>query len=57
MYCGGGGGTLWCNFVAGAGMYIDPQNGDLLAYGIEHWNDGPKVNGIGSTKMKEFRQK
>lgn len=57
MYCGGGGDTLWCNFVAGAGMYIHPQNGDLLAYGIEHWNDGPQVNGVGSTKMKEFRQK
>jgi len=57
MYCGGGGDTLWCNFVAGAGMYIDPRNGDLLAYGIEHWNDGPTVNGVGSTKMKEFRQK
>jgi hypothetical protein len=57
MYCGGGGDSLWCNFSAGAGIYVDRKTGELLVYGVEHWNDGPKVSGVGSTKMKEFRQR
>lgn len=57
LNCEGGGDTRWCDFSVGAGLYIDRRNGDILLYGIEPGNGGPKVDGIGSTKMKEFRQK
>ena len=57
MYCEGGSDTLWCDFLAGAGIYINPQNGNLLVYGVELGNEGPKTDGIPSIRMKEFRQK
>lgn len=52
MYCG----KEWCNFNTGASVYIDPMTGNLSAYATEYYNEGPKVNGIRSTKIKEFRQ-
>ena len=55
--CEGGVDTKWCDFGAGAGLYIDRENGDILVYGIEPGNEGPRADGIGSTKMKEFRQR
>lgn len=57
MNCEGGGDTRWCDFAAGAGLYIDRENGDILLYGIEPGNEGPKSDGIASIKLKEFRQK
>jgi len=51
MYCG----KKWCNFNTGASVYIDQNTGKLLAYATEYYNKGPKVNGIKSTKIKEFR--
>jgi len=54
--CGGGGETQWCDFAAGAGLYIDRENGDILLYGIEPRNEGPKAEGVKSTRMKEFHQ-
>jgi hypothetical protein len=56
MNCEGGGDTRWCDFGAGAGLFIDRENGDILMYGIEPGGKGPKVEGVGSIKMKEFRQ-
>jgi len=32
------GGTRYCDFDAGAGVYVD-GNGRLMLYGVEHWND------------------
>ncbi len=52
MYCG----HEWCNFNTGASVYVDPTTGNLMAYATEYYNKGPKVNGIRSTKIKEFRQ-
>jgi len=46
----------WCNLNTGASVYIDPHTGNLLVYGTEYYNTGQKVNGVRSTKIKEFRQ-
>jgi hypothetical protein len=42
-------GERYCDFNAGAGIYVDPQ-GTLALYGVEHDNDGHNH----STKMTEF---
>lgn len=42
-------GEKYCDFKAGAGIYVDPQ-GTLSLYGVEHDNDGEHH----STKVTEF---
>jgi len=48
--------STWADFMASVGTYIDPDSGDLIVYSTEHFNDGPEVSGVGSTRMKEFQQ-
>ena len=45
------GGTRYCDFSAGAGVYVDDQ-GKLILYGVEHYNDGLP----GTTRMVKVRE-
>jgi hypothetical protein len=47
------GNERYCDFAAGAGIYVDGQ-GKLILYGIEHYNDGLPGTTRG-VKMREFR--
>ena len=50
MYCSDGFlTTQYCNFNAGAGIYVT-SDGKLALYAVEHNNDGPN----GSIKMEQF---
>jgi hypothetical protein len=50
MYCSDGGqSTKYCNFNAGAGVFIT-EDGKLALYAVEHDNDGPN----GSIKMEQY---
>lgn len=50
------GGTDLLNLSASGGVYVSPT-GELILYGGEHDNDGPKVNGRNSMKAGEYRHK
>lgn len=45
------GGTRYCDFAAGAGVYVDGQ-GQLQLYGVEHYNDGYP----GTARMVKVRE-
>jgi len=44
------------NFAAASGIYVSP-GGNILLYATEHENDGPEINGIGTVKAGEWRNK
>lgn len=46
-------GKTWCNFDAGAGLWVDDR-GRLSLYSVEHFNDGGKIEGIETVKVREF---
>ena len=46
------GGDRYCDFDAGAGVFVD-GNGDLMLYGVEHWNDHFD-NSDDAVKVREF---
>jgi len=48
------GNTHYCNFHAGAGVYVNPS-GRLYMYGVEHYDDAHPGNGYG-VKVREFNQ-
>jgi hypothetical protein len=52
MYCNTSatGNQTYCNFDAGAGIYVD-GSGHLVLYGVEHYNDHPYPWAVG---MREF---
>jgi hypothetical protein len=45
------GNSRYCDFAAGAGVYVDGQ-GQLTLYGVEHYNDGYP----GTTRMVKVRE-
>ena len=52
------GGTRYCDFDAGAGVFVD-GNGRLILYGVEHWNDHHDVSPLSpyydhAVKVREF---
>ena len=47
------GGTRYCDFDAGAGSYVDPD-GNLILYGVEHYNDHFNPNTDYGVKVREF---
>jgi hypothetical protein len=49
LFCAGRDIAFGCNLHAGGGTYVDPD-GNLIIYGTEHYNDGPRD----SVRMKEF---
>jgi len=46
------GGVRYCNFAAGAGVYVD-GDGALLVYGVEHYNDAVPGTSV-AVKVREF---
>lgn len=54
MYCSTSntGNTRYCDFDAGAGVYVQ-GNGGLLLYGVEHYNDGYSGT-TRAVKVREF---
>lgn len=54
MTCSGAntGGTRYCDFDAGAGVFVD-ANGSLILYGVEHYNDHYPYDDT-AVKVREF---